>query len=102
MKVIRKIWVGFFSVWILFGGCKKFSEVNTDPNNITYDNAAPDYLMANVLIQTAMDYGNLGSGIMSGAMQQTYQDAFGNTYSLRLNHLTERNYAGLRVISAGK
>ncbi len=81
MKAVTKIWVGFFAVLILFIACKKFNEVNTDPNNINYDNAAPDYLMANVLIQTAMDYGNLGSGLMSGAMQHTYQDAFGNDYS---------------------
>ena len=81
MKTISTIWVGFFSVMLFFSGCRKFSEINTDPNHINYDNAAPDYLMANVLIQTAMDYGNLGSGIMSGAMQHTYQDAFGNEYS---------------------
>jgi hypothetical protein len=37
--------------------------------------------MANVLTQTAMNYGNQGSGNISGAMQQTYQDAWGNTYS---------------------
>ena len=66
---------------MLINACKKFSELNTDPNNINYDNAAPDYLMASVLIKTAMDYGNLGSGIMSGAMQQTSQDAYGMAYS---------------------
>ena len=45
------------------------------------DDAAPDYLMANVLTSSAMYYGNLGSGNISGAMQQTSQDAFGNAYS---------------------
>ena len=69
------------SLLLFVDSCKKFNEINTDPNNLNYSQAAPDYLMANVLIQTAMDYGNLGSGILSGAMQQTYQDAFGNTYS---------------------
>jgi hypothetical protein len=66
---------------VLLVSCKKFSELNKDPNNITVADAAPDYLMANILTQTAMRYGNLGSGNMSGAMQQTYQDAFGSTYS---------------------
>jgi hypothetical protein len=37
--------------------------------------------MAKVLTQTAMDYGNLGTGNMSGAMQHTVQDAFGGAYS---------------------
>ncbi|MFI5154150.1 MAG: SusD/RagB family nutrient-binding outer membrane lipoprotein [Chitinophagales bacterium] len=76
-----KILSGILGAVILICSCKKFSELNTDPNNITYADASPDYLMANVMTQTAMDYGNLGSGNMSGAMQQTYQDAFGATYS---------------------
>jgi hypothetical protein len=37
--------------------------------------------MAGVLTTTAKWYGNLGSGTISGAMQQTYQDAFGSTFS---------------------
>lgn len=77
-----KILLIIFGSVLFTGSCKKFNEINTDPNQLNYNQAAPDYLMANVLIQTAMDYGNLGSGILSGAMQQTYQDAFGNTYSL--------------------
>ena len=76
-----KILFAFLAFVFLTCSCKKFSELNTDPNNITYADASPDYLMANVLTQTAMDYGNLGSGNSSGAMQQTYQDAFGETYS---------------------
>ncbi|MEO6963888.1 MAG: SusD/RagB family nutrient-binding outer membrane lipoprotein, partial [Puia sp.] len=81
MKRILKISAGFLAATILVCSCQKFSVLNTDPNSITPANAAPDYLMANVLTSTATNYGNLGSGNMSGAMQQTYQDAFGNTYS---------------------
>lgn len=66
---------------ITLGACKKFSVLNSDPNSITSDVASPDYLMANVLTQSATWYGNLGSGDFSGAMQQTYQDAFGNGFS---------------------
>ena len=71
----------FFITASLLGSCKKFSNLNTDPNHITAATAAPDYLMAGVLTNTATLYGNLGSGNLSGAMQQTYQDAFGNTFS---------------------
>ena len=61
--------------------CKKFSVLNTNPNNIPISAAEPDYLMAGVLTSTAQWYGNLGSGVISGAMQQTAQDAFQNTFS---------------------
>ncbi|MDB5276796.1 MAG: SusD/RagB family nutrient-binding outer rane lipoprotein [Ferruginibacter sp.] len=71
----------FFAIITLGNSCKKFDVLNTDPNSITPSVASPDYLMANVLTQSAMWYGNYGSGIFSGAMQQTYQDAFGNTFS---------------------
>ncbi|HZK62541.1 MAG TPA: SusD/RagB family nutrient-binding outer membrane lipoprotein [Puia sp.] len=81
MKRILKISVGFLAATILLFSCKKFSVLNTDPNNITPANAAPDYLMTQVLTSSATFYGNQGSGNMSGAMQQTYQDAFGNSYS---------------------
>ncbi|MHA4809418.1 SusD/RagB family nutrient-binding outer membrane lipoprotein [Flavitalea flava] len=81
MKRLYKIAGAFLVTTLFLGSCQKFTTLNTDPNNITPADAAPDYLMANVLTQTAKEYGNLGSGNMSGAMQQTYQDAFGNTYS---------------------
>lgn len=81
MKRTPKIFSCFCTLLVLIASCKKFSVLNTDPNNIPPSAAAPDYLMANVLTQTAMDYGNLGSGNMSGAMQHTVQDAFGSTYS---------------------
>ena len=81
MKRISKIYTGLLALTILLGACQKFSTLNKDPNNITPDDAAPDYLMANVLTQSAMYYGNLGNGNISGAMQQTSQDAFGNQYS---------------------
>ncbi|MDR3714122.1 MAG: SusD/RagB family nutrient-binding outer membrane lipoprotein [Puia sp.] len=67
---------------IVISSCQKFSALNTNPNAITPANAAPDYLMASVLTQAATQYGNLGSGQMSGAMQQTAQDAFGGSYSM--------------------
>jgi len=71
-----------FLVIILTGGsCKKFSVLNTNPNSIATSGAAPDYLMAGVLTSTATWYGNLGSGNISGAMQQTAQDAFQGTFS---------------------
>src|ERR1700729_1888206 len=68
---------------IIFAGhsCKKFSVVNTNPNSIATSGAAPDYLMAGVLTSTATWYGNLGSGTMSGAMQETAQNAFQGTFS---------------------
>ncbi len=81
MKRILKISVALLAATLLMFSCKKFSVLNTDPNNITPANAAPDYLMTQVLTSSATFYGNLGSGNMSGAMQQTYQDAFGNSYS---------------------
>jgi SusD/RagB-like outer membrane lipoprotein len=65
----------------MVSSCKKFSVLNNDPNNITSTGASPDYLMAGVLTSTATWYGNLGSGILSGAMQQTYQDAWGSQFS---------------------
>ena len=71
-----------FLVIILAGdSCKKFSVLNTNPNSIATSGAAPDYLMAGVLTSTATWYGNLGSGNMSGAMQETAQDAFQGTFS---------------------
>jgi len=73
---------GLFLLIILSAAsCKKISDLNNDPNNVTAGDAAPDYLMAGVLTSTATTYGDLGSGIFSGAMQQTYQDAWGNTFS---------------------
>ena len=73
---------GVFLLILLFtGSCKKISDLNNDPNNVTATDAAPDYLMAGVLTSTATNVGGLGSGIFSGAMQQTYQDAWGNQFS---------------------
>ena len=71
----------FFTIAVLTDSCKKFSTLNQDPNNITAASAAPDYLMAGVLTSSATSYGNLGSGIICGAMQQSYQDAFGSQFS---------------------
>ncbi len=71
----------FLTTITLVTSCKKFAVLNSDPNSITPQSASADYVMANVLTQSAMWYGNLGSGNMSGAMQQTYQDAFGSTFS---------------------
>ena len=73
--------VSVFLVATLADSCKKFSEINKDPNNITTADAAPDYLMANVLTQSAKWYGDYGSGDMSGAVQHTVQDAWGNSYA---------------------
>ncbi len=84
MKTVKKnlIISCVFLVIISAGdSCKKFSVLNTNPNNIPSSSAAPDYLMAEVLINTAKSYGDLGSGVMSGAMQQTAQDAFQGTFS---------------------
>ncbi|MBS1668705.1 MAG: SusD/RagB family nutrient-binding outer membrane lipoprotein [Bacteroidetes bacterium] len=61
--------------------CKKFSVLNSNPNSIAASGAAPDYLMAGVLTSTAQWYGNLGSGVISGAMQESAQDAFQSTFS---------------------
>ncbi|MEO5999736.1 MAG: SusD/RagB family nutrient-binding outer membrane lipoprotein [Chitinophagaceae bacterium] len=80
-KSLKRIISVFLVVMILVPSCKKFSEMNRDPNNITPADAAPDYLMANVLTASATNYGNLGSGDMSGAVQHTYVDAFGASYS---------------------
>lgn len=66
---------------VLTDSCKKLSSLNDDPNHITTADAAPDYLMAGVLTSTATSYGTLGNGILSGAMQQSYQDAFGSDFS---------------------
>lgn len=71
----------FLMIIVLGVSCKKFSVLNSDPNSITTNEASADYLMAGVLTQSAMWYGNLGSGNMSGAMQQTAQDAFGNGFT---------------------
>jgi Starch-binding associating with outer membrane len=71
----------FLPILVVFSSCQKFSDLNNNPNNITPSAASPDYLMAGVLTSTATWYGNMGSGTISGAMQQTYQDAFGSTFS---------------------
>lgn len=80
-KKIGTVICVFFTILLVGASCKKFSVLNSDPNNITVSEASADYLMAGVLTQSAMWYGNLGSGDMSGAMQQTAQDAFGNSFS---------------------
>ncbi|HEV2479023.1 MAG TPA: SusD/RagB family nutrient-binding outer membrane lipoprotein [Puia sp.] len=78
----RIITICTFSILLIgLGSCKKFSVLNTNPNNITPSASSPDYLMAGVLTSTATWYGNLGSGDISGTMQQTYQDAFNYTMS---------------------
>ncbi|MGN6495197.1 MAG: SusD/RagB family nutrient-binding outer membrane lipoprotein [Agriterribacter sp.] len=72
--------IGVF--WLsLSTSCGKFEQLNTDPNNISPTTANANYLMAQVLTSSAKDYGNLGSGDMSGAMQQTAQDAWSGGYS---------------------
>src|SRR6201996_658836 len=71
----------FSTILLLSNSCKKFSTVNTNPNSITAASSSPDYIMAGVLTGTATWYGNLGSGDISGAMQHTYEDAFGSTFS---------------------
>ncbi|HEY4937173.1 MAG TPA: SusD/RagB family nutrient-binding outer membrane lipoprotein [Puia sp.] len=84
MKSAQKILTGvcvFLTITVIVSSCKKFSELNSNPNSITPDEASADYLMSGVLTQTAKWYGNLGSGIISGAMQQTAQDAFQSTFS---------------------
>ncbi len=81
MKNFNRILVGMLTLALLTVSCQKFEVLNKDPNNLTQADAAPDYLMAGVLTSTAMDYGNLGSGNMSGAMQQTANDAWSSTYS---------------------
>ncbi len=80
-KKITRVACVFFLMILAGSSCKKFTVLNSDPNNITPQEASPDYLMSGVLTQTAMWYGNLGSGDMSGAMQQTYHDAFGSGFS---------------------
>ena len=81
MKNFNRIWVGMLMLALLTFSCQKFEVLNKDPNNLNPSDAAPDYLMASVLTSTAMDYGNLGSGIISGAVQHTAQDAWSSTYS---------------------
>ncbi len=84
MKSAKKMFIvsGIYLAIIIVGtSCKKFAVLNTNPNQVTPEQASPDYLMAGVLTQTATWYGNLGSGVISGAMQQTYQDAWGTTFS---------------------
>lgn len=80
-KNIASVTCVFLTIILLGASCKKFSELNSDPNNITIDKASADYLMAGVLTKSAMWYGNFGSGLMSAAVQQTTQDAFGNNFS---------------------
>ena len=79
-KLVTVICV-FATLIIASTSCTKFSVMNANPNSITPSEASPDYLMAGVLTQTAKWYGGLGSGMMSGAMQETYQDAFGSSFS---------------------
>ena len=82
-NVNKKIKIAGFS-WLFFiasVSCGKFETLNTDPNNITPANANANYLMAQILTSSATDYGNLGSGDMSGAMQHTAQDAWSSGYS---------------------
>ncbi len=81
MKNFNRIWVGMLMLALLTFSCQKFEVINKDPNNLNASDAAPDYLMANVLTSTAMDYGNLGSGNISGAIQHTAQDAWSSSYS---------------------
>ena len=81
MKNFNRIWVGMLMLALLTFSCQKFEVLNKDPNNLNASDAAPDYLMANVLTSTAMDYGNLGSGTISGAIQHTAQDAWSSGYS---------------------
>jgi hypothetical protein len=84
MKSAKKIIIAIcvFSGTVAgISSCKKFSVLNTNPNSLTSGLASPDYLMAGVLTQSATWYGNYGSGIISGAMQQTAQDAFQSTFS---------------------
>lgn len=72
------------ALWLLIAvsvSCGKFETLNTDPNNISPTIANANYLMAQVLTSSAKDYGNLGSGDMSGAMQHTAQDAWSGGYS---------------------
>jgi len=80
-KRIATVICVFLTIIIAGTSCKKFAVLNSDPNHITPAEASPDYLMAGVLTQTATWYGNLGSGNMSGAMQETYQDAFNSIFS---------------------
>lgn len=83
MKSAKRILTiaGVFLLIFLADSCKKVTDLNTDPNHITPDRAAPDYLMAGVLTTSATWYGNLGTGDISCGMQQTYQDAFGTSGS---------------------
>jgi hypothetical protein len=84
MKSAKKIFTVicvFLAIMIAADSCKKFAVLNSNPNNVTPDLASPDYVMAGVLTQSAMWYGNYSSGLISGAMQHTYQDAFGSSFS---------------------
>ena len=84
MKSAKKVLIYscvLLAIISLGNSCKKFSVLNTNPNNIPSSSAEPDYLMAGVLTSTAQWYGNLGSGVISGAMQETAQDAFQSTFS---------------------
>lgn len=84
MKSAKKIFTVicvFLAIIIAGNSCKKFSEINRNPNNVTPDQASPDYVMAGVLTQSATWYGNYGSGMISGAMQETSQDAFESGFS---------------------
>ena len=79
----KKIKIAGFSWLFVIASvsCGKFETLNTDPNNITPANANANYLMAQILTSSATDYGNLGSGDMSGAIQHTAQDAWSSGYS---------------------
>lgn len=80
IKTIKLI--GIFWLFIIVSvSCGKFETLNSDPNNISPSIANANYLMAQVLTSTAREYGDLGSGMLSGAMQQTAQDAWSSGYS---------------------
>lgn len=83
MKSVKNIFLSACVLLAITGtsSCKKFSVLNTNPNGISSSSSSPDYLMAGVLTSTAKWYGTLGSGDVSGVMQQTYEDAFGSTFS---------------------
>ncbi len=80
-KKITAVICVFAAILAMGSSCKKFAVLNSDPNHITPSEASPDYLLSGVLTNSASWYGNLGSGMMSGNMQQTYQDAFNGGFS---------------------
>lgn len=84
MKNINKTFriIGFVWLFVIASvSCGKFDTLNTDPNNISPATANVNSLLAQVLTSSARDYGDLGSGDLSGAMQHTAQDAWSSGYS---------------------